>query len=65
MLLSSIHQDEIAESNGIEGEGSLVRSLFGREATYARLTAITIGTANHGGLAKLSIQGNNPCLGCD
>ncbi|WMV32934.1 hypothetical protein MTR67_026319, partial [Solanum verrucosum] len=62
MLLSSIHKDDIAESNGIEGEGYLVRSLFGREATNVRLAAIAIGTANHGGLAKLSIQGNNPCL---
>uniref|UniRef100_M1DI56 F-box family protein n=1 Tax=Solanum tuberosum TaxID=4113 RepID=M1DI56_SOLTU len=62
MLLSNIHKDEIAEYNGIEGEGYLVRSLFGKEATYVRLAAIAIGTANHGGLAKLSIQGNNPCL---
>ncbi|WMV32935.1 hypothetical protein MTR67_026320 [Solanum verrucosum] len=62
MLLSNIHKDQIAESNGIEGEGYLARSLFGREATYVRLASIAIGTANHGGLAKLSIQGNNPCL---
>ncbi|WMV33730.1 hypothetical protein MTR67_027115 [Solanum verrucosum] len=60
-LLSSIHKDEIAEFNGIEGEGSLFRSLVGREATYVRLAAIVVGTANRGGLAKLSIRGDNPC----
>ncbi|KAG5600269.1 hypothetical protein H5410_031639 [Solanum commersonii] len=60
-LLSSIHKDEIAEFNGIEGEGSLFRSLVGREATDVRLAAIAVGIANHGGLAKLSIRGYNPC----
>ncbi|KAK6786600.1 hypothetical protein RDI58_015125 [Solanum bulbocastanum] len=30
-LLSNIHKDEIVECNGIEGEGSLVRSLVGRK----------------------------------
>ncbi|KAK6786348.1 hypothetical protein RDI58_014873 [Solanum bulbocastanum] len=44
-------------------EGYLVRSLFSREATYAKLSAIAVGTANCGGLAKLSIRGNNPCHG--
>ncbi|KAH0665602.1 hypothetical protein KY285_026808 [Solanum tuberosum] len=60
-LLSSIHKDEIAEFNGIEGEGSLLRSLVGREATDVRLAAIAVGIANRGGLAKLSIRGDNPC----
>ncbi|KAK4707038.1 hypothetical protein R3W88_033398 [Solanum pinnatisectum] len=46
MLLSSMRKDEIVESNGIEGEGYLVRSLFYREATYFRLTAIVVGTVN-------------------
>ncbi|WMV33255.1 hypothetical protein MTR67_026640 [Solanum verrucosum] len=63
MLLSSIRNDEIAESNGIEGEGYLVRSIFGREATDFRLIAIVVGATNRGGLAKLSIRGNNPCCG--
>ncbi|KAK4717990.1 hypothetical protein R3W88_016328 [Solanum pinnatisectum] len=63
MLLSNIRKDEIAESNGIEGEGYLVKSLFGREPTYFRLTAIVVGTTNRGSLAKLPIRGNNHCLG--
>ncbi|KAG5599436.1 hypothetical protein H5410_030806 [Solanum commersonii] len=63
ILLSSIRNDEIAESNGIEGERYLVRSIFGREATYFRLIAIVVGATNCGGLAKLSIRGNNPCCG--
>uniref|UniRef100_M1DUZ7 Ein3-binding f-box protein 3 n=1 Tax=Solanum tuberosum TaxID=4113 RepID=M1DUZ7_SOLTU len=63
MLLSSIRNDEIAESNGIEGEGYLVRSVFGRETTDFRVTAIAVGPTNGGGLAKLSIRGNNHCCG--
>ncbi|KAH0748606.1 hypothetical protein KY290_027838 [Solanum tuberosum] len=62
-LLSSIHKDKIAESNGIEGEEYLVRSLVSREATDVRLAAIAVKAANYGGLAKLSIRGDNPCHG--
>ncbi|KAG5600297.1 hypothetical protein H5410_031667 [Solanum commersonii] len=60
-LLSSIHKDKIAESNGIEGEGYLVRSLVSREATDVRLAPIAVGATNYGGLAKLSIRGDNLC----
>ncbi|XP_015078449.1 EIN3-binding F-box protein 1-like [Solanum pennellii] len=62
-LLSSIRKDKIPESNGIEGKGSLVRSLVGREATDVRLAAIAVGASNYKGLAKLSIGGDNPCHG--
>ncbi|WMV07656.1 hypothetical protein MTR67_001041 [Solanum verrucosum] len=34
-----------------------------RKSTDVRLSAIAVGTANRGGLAKLSIQGNNICRG--
>uniref|UniRef100_M1C4I2 EIN3-binding F-box protein 1 n=1 Tax=Solanum tuberosum TaxID=4113 RepID=M1C4I2_SOLTU len=34
-----------------------------RKSTDVRLATIAIGTANHGGLAKLSIQENNICRG--
>ncbi|KAF3680088.1 putative protein FAR-RED IMPAIRED RESPONSE 1-like isoform X1 [Capsicum annuum] len=63
---------EIAQSNGveaeaeardIEGEGYLTRWLDGKKATDIRLAAIAVGTASHGGLEKLSIQGNNPYRG--
>ncbi|KAH0712183.1 hypothetical protein KY289_008142 [Solanum tuberosum] len=33
------------------------------EITYVRLVAIAVGIANLGGLAKLSIRGNNLCCG--
>ncbi|KAK4718300.1 hypothetical protein R3W88_016638 [Solanum pinnatisectum] len=62
-LLSSIRKDKIAESNCIEGEGYIVRSLVSREATYVKLAAIAVGAVNYGGLAKLSIRGDNPCHG--
>ncbi|KAH0665266.1 hypothetical protein KY290_027536 [Solanum tuberosum] len=63
MILSRIHKDEIEESNGTEGKGYLVSSLFSREATYVKLASIVVGTANCGGLAKLSVRGNNPLHG--
>ncbi|KAH0764670.1 hypothetical protein KY285_000541 [Solanum tuberosum] len=34
-----------------------------RKSTDVRLATIAVGTANHGGLAKLSIQENNICRG--
>uniref|UniRef100_K4C4I4 Uncharacterized protein n=1 Tax=Solanum lycopersicum TaxID=4081 RepID=K4C4I4_SOLLC len=63
MILCSICMNDIGEYNCVEGEGYLVSSLFGREATSVRLASITIGTPNHGGLQNLSIQRNNPCYG--
>ncbi|WMV07660.1 hypothetical protein MTR67_001045, partial [Solanum verrucosum] len=53
-LISNIRKDEIAESNGY-----LPRCLVGWKITYVGLEAIFVGTANHGGLAKLPIWGNN------
>ncbi|KAH0729406.1 hypothetical protein KY290_000538 [Solanum tuberosum] len=58
ILLRNIPKDDIEKSNGY-----LARSLVNRKSTDVRLTAIAIGTANRGGLAKLSIQGNNICRG--
>ncbi|XP_015166918.1 uncharacterized protein [Solanum tuberosum] len=57
-LLSSVHKDEITESKRY-----LARSLVGRKVTIARLAAIAIRTSKHGGLAKISIRGNNVCRG--
>lgn len=65
MLLSGICRDEIAEYNGKEGEKNVARSFFFRDATNLILVAIAIGTPNHGGLAKLSIQGTFPEPCCD
>ncbi|WMV07646.1 hypothetical protein MTR67_001031, partial [Solanum verrucosum] len=53
-LISNIRKDEIAESNGY-----LSRCLVGWKITDVGLEAIVVGTANIGGLAKLSIWGNN------
>ncbi|KAG5600279.1 hypothetical protein H5410_031649, partial [Solanum commersonii] len=52
MLLSNIHNDEIAESNGIEGKGYLVKSLFGRKPQMSDLL-----------LLSYIFGGNNPCRG--
>ncbi|KAG5601543.1 hypothetical protein H5410_032913 [Solanum commersonii] len=57
-LLSSVHKDEITESKRY-----LARSLVGRKVTVSRLAAIAIRTSKHGGLAKISIRGNNVCRG--
>ncbi|KAK6787149.1 hypothetical protein RDI58_015674 [Solanum bulbocastanum] len=53
-LLSNIRKDEITESNGY-----LDISLVGRISIDVTLAAIAVGTANRGGLAMLSIQGNS------
>jgi len=58
ILLSNIPKDEIAKSNGY-----LSRCPLGRNIIDVGLEAIVVGTANREGLAKLSIQGNNICLG--
>jgi len=42
MLLSSIRKDEIVESNGIEGEGYLVKSLFGRKPQISDLLLLSL-----------------------
>ncbi|KAG5629539.1 hypothetical protein H5410_001256, partial [Solanum commersonii] len=58
ILLSNIPKDEIAKSNGY-----LAMSFVNRKSTDVRLSAIIVGTTNHGGLAKLSIEGTNICCG--
>ncbi|XP_027773739.1 EIN3-binding F-box protein 1-like [Solanum pennellii] len=62
-LLSNIHKDNIIESKGIEGEGTLVRSLVCREAIDVRLAAIAVGASNNGNLKKLFIRGDTFCHG--
>ncbi|KAH0729409.1 hypothetical protein KY290_000540 [Solanum tuberosum] len=54
MIISNIRKDEIAKSNGY-----LSRCPLGRNIIDVGLEAIVVGTVNHGGLAKLSIWGNN------
>ncbi|KAL7150897.1 hypothetical protein ABFS83_05G144900 [Erythranthe nasuta] len=43
--------------------GYLSRCLEGKKATDVRLAAIAVGTANRGGLGKLSIRGSNETCG--
>lgn len=42
IILSSIRRDENVESNGIEGEGSLIRSLFGMKPQMSDLLLLTL-----------------------
>ncbi|GMH04521.1 hypothetical protein Nepgr_006361 [Nepenthes gracilis] len=73
-LLSTISKAEICHNthsqipNGnhtadeeveLVSDGYLIRCLEGKEATDVRLAAIAVGTSAQGGLAKLSIRGNN------
>lgn len=65
--LSSIRKDDICNSAmasvGEADDGSLSRCLEGKKATDLRLHAMAVGTANRGGLGKLSIRGSNSSRG--
>ncbi|XP_030467251.1 EIN3-binding F-box protein 1-like [Syzygium oleosum] len=68
-LLSNICPNELRSQNNLaptsggeevvsEDDGFLSRSLEGKKATDIRLAAIAVGTADRGGLGKLSIRGS-------
>ncbi|XP_010555012.1 PREDICTED: EIN3-binding F-box protein 2-like [Tarenaya hassleriana] len=62
-LLSNIRGEEVSgsedKSQKVDDEGHLSRSLEGKKATDLKLAAISVGTASHGGLGKLSIHGSD------
>ncbi|KAL3646034.1 Transcription factor COE2 [Castilleja foliolosa] len=69
-LLSTIQRDELKENDSVEPQiqsddsnGYLSRCLEGKKATDVRLAAISVGTANRGGLGKLSIRGSDSTRG--
>ncbi|KAI3468025.1 hypothetical protein Pfo_024688 [Paulownia fortunei] len=51
-------KSEDEECHKTDSHGYLSRCLEGKQATDVRLAAISVGTANRGGLGKLSIRGN-------
>ncbi|OWM71753.1 EIN3-binding F-box protein 1-like [Punica granatum] len=56
MKISSVSTDD-------EEDGYLTRCLQDKKATDVRLAAVAVGTSTRGGLAKLSIRGNNSYRG--